>query len=326
MLPDFFNLPHIFVVFSPGTGGNFLSGLCHRIINNDFRNLEIQSVGSSHNIIPDCLNFGTISQETVFFGSKENQEKYYLEKIIAKYSNVTCPMVTWTHDFSNIQLYRKYFKNAKIISITCNNDEEKLSGLLLNITKMLFRNSQEWPLGQGLAKFLSSNLEFGSKLELKSILKSQYIDQIDLMYDQRFNDHYKNIVNFSIIRANLRYFGFLNRVDRVFYKELPVLDYVFYQNKNEKSNIMYCIENTLTHYHQLCDHNLSFSYLTDGNSLLLESLLEFINEKTLDFNQKNFINQSFEKYLSVQNHTILHDPKAFYANFKASVQDFIKVN
>ena len=48
----FFKLPHIFVVFAPGAGGNFLVGLINKLLNKNLSDpIKIAQTGSSHTVI-----------------------------------------------------------------------------------------------------------------------------------------------------------------------------------------------------------------------------------------------------------------------------------
>ena len=81
--------------------------------------LNISDTGSSHTVLrdkskgTDFLSFGTVPEEHELFKSQEERELFYLENIKNIYSSISKPEVVWTHDFSNIPLYRKYFKNSK---------------------------------------------------------------------------------------------------------------------------------------------------------------------------------------------------------------------
>ena len=102
--------PHIFVVFSPGAGGNFVSGLLNSIITREFETIEVAPNGSSHTVmynkqpVGDSLSFGTHVEEHSVFTSEEEIESHYLNSIKSEYTNVLSPIVTWTHNYSNIRL------------------------------------------------------------------------------------------------------------------------------------------------------------------------------------------------------------------------------
>ena len=65
-----FDLEHIFIVFAPGAGGNFISGLLVNLITNKLSQLDISSTGSAHISMAkkaakqDYISFGTFKSES----------------------------------------------------------------------------------------------------------------------------------------------------------------------------------------------------------------------------------------------------------------------
>ena len=124
-----FDLEHIFIVFAPGAGGNFISGLLVNLITNKLSQLDISSTGSAHISMAkkaakqDYISFGTFKPERKDFESDAKRLEYYISNI----QDIDTPQVTWTHDYDNIKDYSDLFPNAKILIITADSEEEKLA-------------------------------------------------------------------------------------------------------------------------------------------------------------------------------------------------------
>ena len=82
-----FELPHIFIVFQPGTSGNFVAGLLNNLINKNSSDVHISTNGSSHTTIArkiagtDYMSFGTVYEDQLNFSSPNQRLNYYLENI-----------------------------------------------------------------------------------------------------------------------------------------------------------------------------------------------------------------------------------------------------
>ena len=319
-----FDLPHVFVVFTPGSGGNFIAGLLNNIINDNLESLDISTSGSSHTVIHnkqtvgDSLSFGTHVEETALFASDDVKEQHYLDRIKNEYTHLTSPLVTWTHNYSNILLYKKYFKNSKILVIHTDTIEEKLTCVFMHITKVLLDKNVKVPITSAAWQSLLERLEKGCKLELSRLLANANVDDI---VKNRFDPEYKDIADYAIIRIMLKYFGMLGNVDTINYTEHNIFDYMVYPQKS--ANVFYTIGKKVSEYTKEADVALPYSYLVKDNVDVLIAQLSLLLSRALTKTENDFVVSSFKKYRSAQDQTILTNPFEFYYQKKIKAEEFI---
>lgn len=134
-MSTFFELPHVFVVFPPGAGGNFISGILTRVLNNNLHDLELSSTGNAHANSTTKLNFSDVLScglmyDIPKFNNANEKLQYYKSEIEKKHGNDTDIKVAWSHDFSNISLYKTIFPNCRILAVTQDSHKEKLAVLI----------------------------------------------------------------------------------------------------------------------------------------------------------------------------------------------------
>lgn len=323
---SFFDLPHVFIVFHPGSGGNFVSGIFDKIINNNSTSLPINSDGSSHTVTTPYLSFGVTPDEQILFDNSESREQYYLEQIKKEYKDVNRTLVTWTHDFSNIEFYRKYFKNGKIVCITATSKEEMLSSVFMNINKMMLSDPSLWPVHPEIKKFRSNRLEKWTKITLSKMLKSEFLSLIDMMYATRNDSQYNVVVKLATMNLLLTQLGLIHHInpDQVIGYEM--FNHVFYPNTNPSLNTQYIIGPHVNNYISLADVSLPYNYLATHDADLLVSTVSTILERELSQNEIEFIHSSFAKYIASQNSLVLTDPIQYYNNIKEECSNLIISN
>jgi hypothetical protein len=321
-----FELPHIFVVFIPGAGGNFVSGLLNRIIIGKFETIEVAPNGSSHTVIynkqieGDSLSFGTHVEEHTVFTSEEEIENHYLNRIKSEYINVGSPIVTWTHNYSNIRLYKKHFKNARILVIHPTTIEDKLTCVFMHVTKVLLDSTTKVPIPQRAWGNLTDKLEKFFKLELVQIVGMQRAEKIA---SDKNNKEYKDIVDYAITKVMLRYFGILGTVDTVEYIEHTIFDTMLYPSKSPNINITYSVGEKLSVYIEDADSVLPYSYISTDNLNLLVEKLELVLGRTLDLFEVAYVRVEYTKYRAAQDRIILTEPVRFYQSLKANATNYI---
>jgi hypothetical protein len=312
-----FNLPHIFVVFNPGSSGNFIAGIINKLVSSNLDPVAISSTGSSHTVLnnksagTDFLSFGTMIEEHESFQTEEDRETFYLENIKKSYSNVSVPMVTWTHDFTNIPLIRKHFKNSRILVITNTTDRERLSSVFLNILKTLLDKNAAIPIPD---RHWQTSLEkwlIVCRMELSKFYKQEQVDKI---LKDKFNKEYKDVLTFASIRALTRYYGMFGLIEHITYPEKQVFDYVLYPKK--VINPPYDLGNRLDSYIDDQCITLPFNYLLNNDCDLLIKKLSALLGKTLKIEEQTYIKETFAKYFAAQNQQIMSDPVQYYRNLK----------
>lgn len=319
-----FDLPHVFVVFTPGSGGNFIAGLLSNINNGTLNRLEISAGGSSHTVIHnkqtvgDSISFGTHVEETSLFASDKDKEQHYLDRIANEYSGITGPIVTWTHNYSNIVLYKKHFKNSRILVIHPDTITEKLTCVFMHITKVLLDKNVKIPITSTAWQSLLERLEQGCKLELSRMLGTGEVDEI---VKNRFDAEYKNIADYAIIRIMLKYFGMLGTVDTINYTEHNIFDHMVYPQKSSK--MFYTIGKNVSEYTKDADVILPYNYLIENNVVLLLEKLRLTLLRDLTTVETDFVVSEFNNYRAAQDYTILTNPLEFYYQKKTYAENFI---
>lgn len=229
-MSTFFELPHIFVVFPPGAGGNFISGMLTRLIHKDFTNLALSSTGNAHLNSSSKLNFSDIISCGLIYGlpnfnSIEEKLEYYRLEITKKHISDTDIKVSWSHDFSNISLYKTLFPNCKILVITHDTYKEKLATLIqqelknrLDPNGFVFLEDDIY-----LNHWKSSLRRF-----LINILGPERSNIASEISDNFKDSKYKSLVTFSAMRMTLRTHGQEHLVDA---NKTVLIDYLDYCHK-----------------------------------------------------------------------------------------------
>jgi hypothetical protein len=315
-----FNLPHIFIVFNPGSGGNFLAGIFNRLLNSNLQSINIAKDGSSHTLVnnkingTDFLSFGTLIEEHEPFKSENDREQFYLANIEKHYVNVTDPQVVWTHDFTNIPLYRKHFKNAKIFVVTNDTDQEQMTTIIMNISKTLLGNDAAIPLSTDVWEFALERWRAGCMPELCKLVS---VDRAKEILADRLNPANKEILEHVSIRIFLWYYKMLELIEPGIKVEQRVFNNVLYPTRN--SPILYKVGNTLESYIVDKCIVLPYNYLLNNDSDLLIAKITELFDRTISEEEQNFIKNSFIKYRSAQNQILLTDPVKYYNDLKNKV-------
>ena len=307
-------MPHIFVVFNGGSGGNFLAGILNEVLNSTLKNLDISSSGSSHTVLrdkskgTDLLSFGTLLDEHSYFKSDADREAYYVENIAATYSSANRPEIIWSHDFTNIPYYRKHFKNAKILVITTTTPNEQLTALFMLVIKV----------------FLDKNCLLPITPDMWSIFINRWIDKCTNMLRtfmgqdsahkimaDRYNPMYRDILLYATMTMFLKVRQMLHLVDTSTNQEV-LLSYTL-PSFNLK------IENNLDSYIDDECIVLPYSYLANNNIDLLIEKISAILARNLKDNEVNYITSSFNQYRVVQDISILTNPVSYYKELRHRV-------
>jgi hypothetical protein len=300
-----FNIDHIFVVFGPGSGGNFIAGILEKINSNNLSEVAISQSGSSHSVTPTRLSFGSTPEENIRFNNLEDREKFYIDKIVND-PNLLTKTISWSHDYTNLPLYKKHFKNCRTLTITCYSPIEKLTSILMQVNKVILSNESDIPIPVEIWKFLKERLRYRVNEGLK-ILLGLDIDT-SFIFDNRTSEEFKNLVYYISTLAILRYIG-LNDV-LIMINESPV-------NVTPKFNIRDLVsENS--------DVILPYSYLANNNVELLEQSVSKIFDRELSADEKLFVVSSFIKYRNKQDAELLTDPLLYFNKIKYNALNSIK--
>jgi hypothetical protein len=313
-LISIFDQPHIFIVFSPGSGGNFISGIVNEISSSTLRSLEIAASGSSHTVLgdksegTDYLSFGTLMEEHDSFLTEEARESFYIDNINQKYSTFSRPEIVWTHDYTNIPLYRKYFKNARILVITNDTLNEKLLSIFMLSKKTILCKDVKLPVTQGLWEYIWKGWQIYCFQQLSPTVGEEHAKK---MLRDRFNPDYLNILHYYTVRMFLTFHNMLHLVEDIPEQEI-LFDLVFYPMRLRYGNKLnsYIDEDCVV---------LPYSYLSNNDcDQLIDKISALLNQE-LTNDEIEYIKISFEKYRSSQGELLLSDPVGFYNQLKHSV-------
>lgn len=318
----FFDLRHVFIVFQHGAGGNFLAGLISKVLNEDLSVPLISSTGSSHTVGNIEMSFGRTVEDLFLFPSKNDRIQKYLTSIEEKYTDIITPQVSWSHNFSNIKLYKLYFKNSIIISITANSLREKLYCILMQIKKNFLDldGSKHWPISDNLKKIMWSRLETNAKLVLSKRLNPELNLSIDDIYNNRHDDKYSQLIEYVYIEVLLKFYGISIDQSNPNSSQDLFNNVVYTDTKNFYSRI---IGPKISDLIKDCNVQLNVSDLYGRSySMILNSVSLAIN-RPLSSQEVSFINNTIDQYISNQNSKILFDPIEYYHSIKNSVKNFI---
>lgn len=320
---NIFDREHIFVVFTPGTGGNFITGLLNAIVTNNTNGLNISSTGSSHTVLGDkidgrdFISFGTLPEDRLKFVSEKDREDFYLDGIKKSYTHILGQIISWSHDYSNIQLYRKYFPNARILVLTHQSIEEKLTALIMNMQKTLLDSNAIIPTTQEYWDSTIENWYLNCKREL-SILGFDD-DFSDTAFKNRFDKRYNKLITFATLLMLLRYNGLMSTVESIQYKEFDIFDKVVCRTgAGAKGGPPYIVVGEQSSYIDDKCVKLPYGYLIENNSEILLNSLSTVLGFELSHEQELFVRNEFQKYRASQDKKILTDPKGFYLELKST--------
>jgi hypothetical protein len=307
-----FELEHIFIVFHPGAGGNFIASLLEKVVKNDDASINVSTSGAAHTLInrkiagTDYLSFGTEIDEQSNFKNQDERIDFYLDKIKSEYADVTTSQIIWSHDFTNIPIYKKFFPNSKIIVITQESIKEKIAVVIFNVAKNILDLSAVNPLTEKRMIEVMNMWNHGMRMDLihlvgeskaKTLRKDskliRYISFSRMMLYYKLN---------KFLESNIEQDDFVNTV---LYpsKELLIMGKPpFTVGKNYSEYTVDCVK-------------LPFRYLMDNDvTLLIDAISGII---TLDDDKKKIIIDNYNLYRNAQNQEVLDDPVQYFYRIKA---------
>lgn len=292
-----FDLPHVFIAFAPGAGGNFLAGIYTGLINRELSDIEISKSGSTHNNLSlnSKLSMGTFVDNTL---DVDEKIKYYRESFSKL--EVTQPLVSWTHDFKNIELYRSIFPNSKIVVITQLTKEEQLSITYMNVIKNLMDPDVVTLMPEAKLKFIQESYRQSC---IDRLTEHMSKEQANLIFS---NPKYKDIVTYLYIKGMINFYGLQHLVEDVSETCLPEI------TQYGISNRPYDIDKYLTDECLL----LPYSCIMSGDVTKLLDIITNTLSRELTTKEKMFVENNFIKYRDKQNLKILTNPMGYYQSLK----------
>ena len=218
------------------------------------------------------------------------------------------PEVVWTHDFTNIPLYRKYFKNAKILVITATTSNEQLTSLFMLVAKVILDKNCLIPVPPDLWDIFTNRWISRCRNILTDFMSH---DNANNILNDRFNIMYKDTLLYAIMTMFITIHQMQHLVDDTPEQEI-LFNYVTYPLKLK-------IENKLDSYIDDDCVLIPYRYLADNDcNLLIEKISDLLT-KTLNEDEINYIKMSFDQYYSAQNKSILSNPVEYYKELRRKI-------
>lgn len=301
-----FDLEHIFIVFHPGAAGNFIASLLENIINDNYNPIKIGSAGTAHSANTrkidgvDYLSFGTEIYEQAEFENQQSRINFYIDKIKTEYTHIHTPQIVWTHDFTNVPLYKEFFPNSKVLVVTQETDAEKVAVVLFNVTKNILDRNTINPLTEKRMIKIMHMWNHGMRLELIHLLGETKV---------RTLDKDSMLIRYVSFLRMLRYYNLHSVILGEPANDL--VNTILYPTKEYHSfgRAPYTIGKPYSEYTEGCI-KIPFKYLMDNDpSVLIDTLSKLV---TLDQEKTNMILSNYELYINSQNQDILKNPIEYY--------------
>lgn len=317
---NFFELPHIIIVFHPGSAGNFIANLLNSLINDNLDNLLISNSGDSSFIDSDpMLSFGRHSFEDHRFENKQRKIQYYLDYI--NNLNVNQQTVLLTHNYSNIELYRKYYPNSKIVYISLKSIEEKIISILFQIEKTKFD------------KLWRHNWEIDTFKQITAKLNQHWYDQLlPILKDREavinfIKNKYSEENRLILFYLSLQYYVQKLNLSPIF-KGISDQDYIncHFSYSTIDNQIVRAVDKSIESFLDLDCIELPFDVIYKGKTQeLIRILTSLFNP---EFNQKQieFIKTQARQYFLKQNESIVNDPFLFCNTLEENFKVFSSNN
>lgn len=313
-----FNLPHVFVVFHPGASGNFISNLVRNIVDNNLTSLPLLPSGSCHYIAEDVKYKAEYFSCGMFFAqhllaikpySFDKRVEFYRNKMSSYDRPINSPVVTWTHDFTNIPVYRKLFPNSKILVITQDSLREKLITIIMRQLKTILSDSPTHFLSSTIKDWYTELWKKECTEVLESLLGTNNSSMIAEMLNDRFNIKYKNMLLYASIQRTLTEYNLLEFNDNV----KDTVNWVSYHKSNQRVIVK--------PYHDYIDDEcilLPLRHIADNNFIEINKSLAMLLD-TLTPNHIEYVKYSLNQYTEVQPAGVNIDPEQFIKTLAHSV-------
>lgn len=295
---NFYNLPHIFVVFHPGSGGNFLCNLIRDIQLGESDSLNILPSGSAHtqsaierNNMNFTIRFNRILDSLTHHNLVELDDRLEVYKDhVKEIANKTDQIqVSWTHDYTNIELYKAMFPNSKIVVISVDSEYESMASSLFQVNKNQLSNSGFVFVDDNVARMNHNKRVANLLIERSGILdKCYFLEIANRGREEKYRPLYEA---FSVI------------------DDMKRMEYII--GPSYKDNITdECFK-------------VRFSDILNKNADAICSTLEFSLGRNINDNEREYIVDALDNYVSKQNQNILKDPLGYWDDLLEKAEDIL---
>jgi hypothetical protein len=331
----FFEIPHIFVVFLPGAGGNFISGILSKIFSESHNDLSFSNSGNAHLNSTSKLDFSDVMScglryRTPDFTSFEEKLKFYKARIEETHKNDTDIKVSWSHDFSNIALYKKLFPNCKIVTVTQNSNNEKLAILI----QQELKNRLD-PAGFVFIKQEDSHLDIWKariRLRLIELLGVENTGLAEQITNNYLDPKYRNIITLLAITLMIGFYDQWYLIDPSRTPEINYLNYctvakfildrTYIPRPGDRIlSVGPSIDECIT---EEC-FTIPYSVLMNNNLHSFTKIIGDIYGHELNSSQIEFIEKNFNSYYSLQSPGLFQDPSRYFRNLHSKANEEIRI-
>lgn len=324
-MSDIFSIEHYFVVFHPGAGGNFLTGLIKKLISGEYSPLHVSTTGSSHTTIQIKntnldLSCGTFVDDLPTFDSVEDKVSYYRQQFST--SPISTSQVSWTHDFTNIPVYRQLFPNSKVLVVTQESMTEKFVITILQELKNILDPS----VNSVVTK--EKNQEYVERWKKRAFEEISLISSNEVaekIVNDRFNVDYRSIVEYVTLKRAMRYYQLSRFLDYPNLSSVDTVNYVLWPNIGN-TRTPYLPYDIIGPYSDFVDSDcvkLPYEFIRTNNSeKLVSTLSELLG--TLNAEQVDFVTDTLTSYYSNQKREVLEDPIGYYSSLMANANNLVK--
>ncbi len=310
-------LPHCFIVFHPGTAGNFVATIVKNLVNNSLVNVKTNLTGSSHystvfekinNI--DYLACGTFFYENNKFNSFNEKLEFHKNRI--NQIPITSVQINWTHDFTNIPLYKILFPKAKILVITQETIEEKLISTILQVHKNFLDKDVLSPIDTDIKNAQEKRWEKWALPAISNILSGNNKELSTTIIQDRHNPNYRDLIEYVTIYGRMKYYNLLQYLNDPPYEKdfANTVLYPVYDDPSKK----YVIGNDYDYYIDNCTKIPYKTIINNDSVTFLKHIEDFIGE--VNSQQKDYIIENFNQYYNAQNKNIFINPKQYLLDLR----------
>lgn len=291
-----YELPHVFVVFHPGAGGNFLTNLIRDVLKGERDSLNVTSSGSSHSKAVAELNAMpfTIRYQRLLDSVGERHNLVTLEERMEVYSEHVKSIpdqvqVSWSHDYTNIELYKEMFPNSKIVVITVDSDREFKVASILQLHKNL--------LDQDGFVFVDDDTVRSNhnKRIAKILMDKSGIMDYDYFYNIAINgreEKYRALYEVASLESDVE------RIEKIIGPT--------FQDKITDE----CVK-------------VRYSDILDSNVDTIASTIETVISRELSKEEHEFVSEAVVNYVSRQNKEVLSDPYAYWERVEEKAEEIL---
>lgn len=307
MSSEFYQQPHIFLVFKAGSAGNLISSMLDYLNNASIKEITISITGNAHNneIVKrkrsgtDYISLGSgISDTEIKFFTAEEKLAYYKEKI-DNFPYENRRYVTWTHDFNNVDLYKILFPNSKTVEITTDSIHEKIIGIIFHVNKNIFD-----PWG-------NSPLKEPDQI-LTEIIKKKIIQKsFRLLYkDKKYQEGWPDLD--------------LHLVYSYYQKILGINETVMSQNLTLLEEKI--IDSFGKPASSTADYKIKLIDILKGEGKNISNIVNVFSNvlnRTLDDLEIGYVNTTVQNYISSQNFDIINDPFSYLNEVRKKADNIV---